>query len=174
MGGLLGAWLVSRWQKIPLSRLLDSFALAFPIIAFCAWRGCEATACAYGMEVPTLSAYPDFAVWEGADIYGLIYPRFHTQYLGQILALNLLLIILFLHWRQVLIGYHFALILALLSVGMLAIGFLRGDSVPTLAGIRLNAFLDLFTLLFGVFFTYRINLRHRKRDYDSQKIRNES
>jgi phosphatidylglycerol---prolipoprotein diacylglyceryl transferase len=174
IGGLGGAWLISKWRGIPLAALLDSFALTLPFIAFGAWRGCEAVACAYGREVQTLASYPDFVVWEGADIYGLIYPRFHTQYLGQILALSLLLIILFLRWRQLLIGYHFALTLALLSIGMLGIGFLRGDAVPTLAEIRLDAFLHLFTLFFGVIFTHIINLRHRKRDYDRQKIRNES
>lgn len=174
IGGLFGAWLVSKWRGIPLATLLDTFALALPIIAFAAWRGCEAVACAYGEEVQTLAAYPDVAVWEGSDIYGLVYPRFHTQYLGQLLALSLLFLTLFLRWRRLLTSQHFAIILALLSFSMFGISFSRGDAVPTLSGIRVDAFLDLFTLFFGVIFTNSINLRHRKRDYDRHKLRNES
>jgi phosphatidylglycerol---prolipoprotein diacylglyceryl transferase len=174
IGGLVGVWGAAKLRKIPLTPLLDSFALVLPLIVFTAWRGCEAVACAFGREVQTLSVHPDFAVWEGSDIYGLIYPRFHTQYLGQMLALILLLVTLFLRWRQIFLGYHFALTVALLSIGMSGIGFLRGDAIPTLAGTHLDTFLHLFTLFFGVFFTYRINLRHRKSDYDRKKLRNES
>jgi phosphatidylglycerol---prolipoprotein diacylglyceryl transferase len=170
LGGLCGAWLAGKLRGIRL--LVDSFALALPIIAFGAWRGCEAVACAYGAEVQNLSAYPDLLVWEGSDIYGLVYPRFHTQYVGMMLAVALLVLSGFLRWRKILVGRQFTLILLLFSLGMFVIGFLRGDEVPMLGFLRLDQLLDLSTPLFGVFVAHKINLRHRNAVYD-ETIRRE-
>jgi prolipoprotein diacylglyceryltransferase len=147
-GAWLGIWIVSKFRKFRPLTLAPTLAFVIPIIGFAAWRGCEAATCAYGAEVTNMAEYPAWAVWEGSDIFGLIYPRFHTQWLGMMLSLVLLLLALILTWRN--LNMRFGLILGLFSVGMFMIGFLRGDAVPYIAGLRAEQWLDLLTTGFAI------------------------
>lgn len=150
LGGLIGLSLVARWRKLALRDLLDALAPALPLLAFAGWLGCWAAVCGYGAEVDTLAHYPAFAVAETRDVYGIVAPRYNTQVFGMTLAFALLLLSALLTQRGWLKYHRFWLLLALLSAGMFAIGFFRGDYAPVVAGIRADQVLDIGMLLWSI------------------------
>jgi phosphatidylglycerol:prolipoprotein diacylglycerol transferase len=161
IGGLIGMMLVARAEplvqlgqrfaltrrRVDLAMLHDSWTLALPLIALAGWFGCLSELCGYGAEVPSLADYPSFLVWEAQDIFGIEAPRFNTQLLGLLLGAFLLGVALVLLWRGWLRERRFWLVLVLLSAGMFAIGFLRGDHALHLFGLRLDQWLDIGMLL---------------------------
>jgi phosphatidylglycerol:prolipoprotein diacylglycerol transferase len=142
-GGLTGLWVLTRWRKTAFRAAVDALTPALPLLALAAWLGCAPAACAYGAEVDTLAYYSPLVASETRDIFGIVAPRYNTQFFGVTLALLLLLISGFLIWRNWLYGCRFWLVLALLSLGMFVIGFYRGDAVLMLAGIRADQWLNL-------------------------------
>jgi len=150
IGVLIGTWLIGRWRGINLVNYRDSLALGLPIIAFASWWGCGAANCAYGAEVPNMSAYPGLFVWEAGDIYGIIRPRFNTQALGMLLSALLLIVASVLTAKQILRGKVLGLMLVLLSLGMFTIGFMRGDGSGSGFGLRADQWLDMIIALFGL------------------------
>ncbi len=138
IGALAGLALVSRLRRIEARRMLALFAAALPLLALAGWIGCAAAACAYGREVDTLALHPAYAVWEARDVYGMLAPRYSTQRFGMILALILIPVGLAARGER-----RFWLLLGLLSAGMFAIGFVRGDAVPLVAGLRADQWLDI-------------------------------
>lgn len=149
-GGLVGLGLGARWRGVDAAALLDRLALALPLAAFAVWWGCLGAACGYGAEVDTLARYPAWMVAELPDIYGLAAPRYRTQAFGMALSAALLALALLLAGRGWLRGRRFWLLLFLLSAGMFAIGFVRADHTPAIAGRRADQWLDLaFAALAG-------------------------
>ncbi len=146
IGGLAGLRLLARWRGADSAPLLDRLALALPLAAFAVWWGCLGAACGYGAEVDTLARYPTWAVAELPDVYGLPAPRWNTQVFGMALGAALLPLMALLAARGWLRGRRFWLALALLSAGMFAIGFVRADYAPTLAGLRADQWLDLILM----------------------------
>jgi phosphatidylglycerol:prolipoprotein diacylglycerol transferase len=153
IGGLLGLALASRWRKLSLHDLLDALAPALPLLAFAGWLGCWGAVCGYGAEVDTLANYPAFAAAETRDVYGIIVPRYNTQVFGMALGLALLVLSAVFIRRGWLRYRRFWLLLALLSAGMFAIGFLRGDYAVMVAGLRVDQVLDLALVLLGSILT---------------------
>lgn len=147
LGGLAGLFLASRWRKVSAAGLLDALTLALPLLAMAGWWGCRAANCAFGREVDTLANYPPLLVAELPDVYGIPAPRYNTQLIGLVLALLVFGLAALLFWRRRLIGQRFWLALALLSLGMLGIGFFRGDYAVMIAGLRADQWLDLGVLL---------------------------
>ncbi|HLU08128.1 MAG TPA: prolipoprotein diacylglyceryl transferase family protein [Oceanobacillus sp.] len=141
-GGLVGLWIGSRWRKLPFRALLDALTPALPLLALAGWIGCYAVACGYGAEVDTLANYSPIVASEIRDIYGILAPRYNTQIFGMGLALVLMLSTAVLFWRKWLYYRRFWLVLGLLSVGMLVIGFYRGDEVLSIDGVRGDQILD--------------------------------
>jgi prolipoprotein diacylglyceryltransferase len=150
LGALLGMWLMARLRDVPFDALLDGLAPVLPMIALAGWWGCGAAHCAYGKEVENLSFYPAWQVWEEADIYNLIAPRYATQRLGMILAWAALVIVLAVMWRGWLKWRRLWLALVLIAAGMFALGFLRGDYAVLLGGLRLGQWLDLALALLSI------------------------
>jgi len=153
IGGLIGLALVAGLRKLNLRDLLDALAPTLPLLAFAGWFGCWAAVCGYGAEVDTLAHYPAFAAAETRDVYGIVAPRYNTQVFGMALALALGIVCLVLIGRGWLKYRRFWLLLALLSAGMFAIGFFRGDYSPMLDGLRADQVLDICLCLWGVVFT---------------------
>ena len=153
-GALLGAWLAiticrraPRWHALDFPALAHSLSFTIPLFTFAAWRACASALCAYGREVDTLYGLPAwFADWS-ADIFTRIAPRYHTASLGQLLATGML-IAAWLLWRRSLpAARRLSVIIAMLAAGMWAMGQLRGDPLPTLAGQRADQWLDLLVML---------------------------
>lgn len=141
-GALAGVWVYARFRPSD-PKLLDALALILPVLALAAWAGCGAVGCGYGAEVPTLADYPAFAVSESRDVYGILAPRWNTPLFGMALAALVGLIMLICTGRGWLTGRRFWLALALLSGGMFALGFLRGDAAAHGFGLRADQLLDL-------------------------------
>ncbi len=150
IGGLIGLHLAARWYRIKPAVLLDSLAIALPLMALAAWWGCLAANCGYGAEVDTLANYPSFMVSESPDVYGLPAPRYNTQLFGLILSIFLLGFALLLHWRGWFKYRQFSVILVLMSLGMFALGFWRGDYAIIISGLRADQWLDAGLLLLGL------------------------
>lgn len=142
LGGLPGLWLAARWRRLSYRAALDRLTPALPLLALAGWAGCAAAACAYGVEVDTLAHYSPLIASETRDIFGIVAPRYNTHLFGGVLALLLLAVTALLFWRNWLAGRRFWLILALLCLGMFAIGFYRGDAILMLAGLRGDQWLD--------------------------------
>lgn len=142
IGALLGGWLVGRLRGVALTSILPVLTVALPFLGIHAWAGCIAALCSYGAEVPTLATRLPILVWEAADIYGIVAPRYATQTLGMIGMAAVLLVALASPRR-------FGRVLLLTSAVMLAVDGLRGDSVPLLLGIRADQWLDIAGLLTG-------------------------
>lgn len=150
LGALLGLMLAARWRRVPWRVLTDAAALALPLIALGAWLGCAAAHCAYGAEVGNLSNYPDWLVWEERDLSNTILPRYAVQRLGLAISALTLLLIALLAWRGWLHGRRAGLALMAAASGWFGLGFLRGDPVPNLAGLRVDQWLDLALVSLGL------------------------
>lgn len=140
--GAWGGWLVgARWRGLTDWKS-DAFAPSVPLVAVGAWCGCALAHCAYGAEVATLAAYPSYLVWEGADIYGIVAPRFNVQGLGALLSAGLWALMCLLGWRGLFSGRRLALSVLLFSFMMWALGFLRADYSLVWGGLRADQWLD--------------------------------
>jgi prolipoprotein diacylglyceryltransferase len=148
IAGLAGGLLMASLRGVALRPLLDTLALLLPLVSFAGWWGCLTARCAYGEPVPTLSAYPPFLVHEAPDLFGILEPRFATQPVGMWFSAGLVLLALVLHRTNTLPGMRFWLLLCLWSAGSVGISLMRGDTMPLIAGLRLDSWLHL--LLMGV------------------------
>ncbi len=145
IGGLLGMGMVARWRGVRFSGLLPGLALTLPLLAFMAWWGCMGAQCSYGAAVDNLSEHPAWLVWEARDIDNRIEPRYATQHTGMMAAAVLLVgvAISMVRGRAV----AFWAVLAAWCAVMFGLGFLRGDEVQQVAGLRLDQYFDLALLL---------------------------
>ena len=147
VGGLLGFWLVGRWRRLDVARLIDGLTWALPLLMLAGWWGCAAANCAFGAEVDNLSNYPALLVTERPDVFGIPAPRYDTQRFGLMLGAIGLAFTALLFWRGWFVGARFWLVLAVMSAGMFIIGFARGDFVLMVAGWRADQWLDVVMLL---------------------------
>lgn len=162
LGALLGLWIGARIGRIDAAlwwRWLDALALALPLVVFAAWLGCAASGCAYGAEVGTLADYAPRVAAELPDIYNIIAPRWNTPLYGVLLAALLLCIVA--AWRYAearrgrSTGAALWLALALLSLGMFAIGYARADMVLMLATLRADQVLDMGVFVVSALMLFR-------------------
>ncbi len=158
-GALAGAWLAARWQhrrglqSPDVTALLAALLPALPLLVTAGWAACASIRCGYGAEVPTLAGLPALVALEAPDRVNLFAPRYNTHALGMLLGLALGLVALlpvrFTARRRGTMR-RAGLLLALCAAGMLGIGFLRGDYAVSIAGLRLDQWLDLLTGVVGV------------------------
>jgi hypothetical protein len=83
-------------------------------------------------------------------VYGIVAPRWNTPLFGVALAVLVGLVMLACAWRGWARGRRVWLALALLSAGMFALGFVRGDSSPILLNLRADQILDLLILAISI------------------------
>jgi prolipoprotein diacylglyceryltransferase len=153
VGGLIGITLMAEARRVTYLSLLRSLAPALPLLVFFGWWGCGAARCAYGAEVANLAYYPSWLVWEGPDIYNLFVPRYRLQALGMGLAVILLagwFLLRVLNRTQSQSDSGFWLLLMLLALGMFLLGFLRGDVVSIIRGLRADQWLDAAVFSLGL------------------------
>jgi prolipoprotein diacylglyceryltransferase len=121
--------------------------------------------------VDTLANYPPLVVAELPDVYGIPAPRYNTQGFGLVLALLVFGLTVWLFRRGLWSGQRFWLVLALLSVGMFGIGFLRADYALIIANLRADQWLDLGVLLVSVvcFLNIQRNPAQRRGTSDAKE-----
>ncbi len=150
------------------NHLLDLLTPALPLIGLGGWVGCLAAGCAYGREVDSLANYPRWMTSELVDVFGIVAPRFNTTYFGIALCLfGLLLVLLSLLWRwrfpSILpSGQRFWWLLALMSAGMVIIGFYRADHTFIVDNLRADQILDGIMCLWSVVAAIRTQVHHRR------------
>jgi prolipoprotein diacylglyceryltransferase len=164
LGLRLGWWLRRDAQStqphrlgvMSTAQLLDRFTPLLPMIGLAAWYGCWAAGCGYGYEVDTLARFPTVIVAELVDVFGIVIPRLNTPLYGMLLALvGLLMVGINQLWRRITPPLPrstrpFWCVLALLSLGMFVIGFVRADRIPLLLGWRADQLLDMTMFILAV------------------------
>lgn len=150
IGAMIGVWLVSRWRKVDLAWLALQVAWLVPLLSMVGWWSCAAGRCAYGETVQFMSDFPIGTTWDAPDIYNVWEPRFAVQPLGygfSFLVLVLMLAALQQKWLP-----HWRTGLAIILTGLIGfgLGFLRGDYVPFLGGLRADQWLDLGIIALGI------------------------
>lgn len=143
VGGLSTAYVIGKWRKLDVRKLLDNLALPIAIMALAGWWACSVAYCAYGAEVQRMSDYPQGVTWDAYNLYGLQAPRFAVQRLGMWFSRLLILLLVILHWRGWLKGYRLWISLLAVSSISCGLGFLRGDTSTTLGILRIEQWLDI-------------------------------
>lgn len=136
-GALLGAGWWARRLGEPLLPVLDAAALPIVLLSALIWGGCLAAGCAYGAEVAPGQLPAGFAP-PTPDLYGLQVPRWPTQALGLGWGVFSLLVVFGLRrqrWPEGARGWY---ALGLAALGAFFIGFVRGDPMPLVNGLRLD------------------------------------
>jgi phosphatidylglycerol:prolipoprotein diacylglycerol transferase len=149
LGGLLGAGLYCSRAREPLAPIWDLLAWPLVLLSLFSWSGCLAAGCAYGAQ-PAVGQAPAWLVVNAPDLYGIMAPRWPTQWLGVIwslVALGLLWLAARWSWRS---GARGLYALALVAVGAFGLSFLRGDPDPFTSGLRLDTLASGLVLLFAL------------------------
>lgn len=158
LGAVGGLLLGARLRGIDGRALLERLAPCLPLLAAAGWLGCAQALCAAGAEVATLVGLPSWLVAEGLDLYGAEAPRWQTQNVGAAAAGLWGALLLLAFGVRVARGRLFGLGLAGVALLMFSLGFLRGDYNPTLAGLRVDQWLDAWLFGVGVVYTARAHV----------------
>lgn len=134
LAALVALSVYARLTHQSLWPLADTLALPVTVLAASAWAGCLMDGCAYGRAVPA-SPLASSTI----DLLGNRMPRYPTQAIGSVSGLALALGLLSPRWSTLPAGIRGCASLACLSAVALALDFWRGDPVPWVAGIRLDA-----------------------------------
>ncbi len=147
-GALLGSGAAAWGRGVRWAGFFTGLALAAPVIGWAAWVGCQQALCAHGAEVSTLADYPAWLVVEARDSFGLYAPRYNTHLLGAggMLVWGLMVVAA---RRRLPPSALLGLSLIGVAIGSLLLGFLRGDVVPFVGGLRVDQWLDLAVALTG-------------------------
>jgi phosphatidylglycerol:prolipoprotein diacylglycerol transferase len=149
-GGLFAVLVYCAVRRMPTALVLDLLAPGAGMLAVCSWLGCFLNGCACGVET-----YPGQGLmWtlsmELPDLYGIWTPRVAVQLLGAAWG-GVALAGTVVAWRRTRVeGILFPLWLILYSSGSFALGALRGDEMPWVAGWRAGQLADLALVLIGV------------------------
>jgi len=131
LAGLLAAAALHHSSPWPLA---DALAIPAALLAMAAWSGCLLDGCAFGRPL-TQSSLAAL----GSDFYASRIPRWPTQIVGLLAAAGLALGLLMVEARSLPVGWLASAALLGLGATALALSFARGDPVPLVAGIRLDA-----------------------------------
>lgn len=161
-GGLLGLGVWCRWQKEPFYRLADLLAPALVCLTVFGWSACWFEGCAYGLETTLQPAAADLP-----DAFGVMAVRYQTQLAGVILSLLLMALVL---WgrKRFWPGGLFWFSLLMISLNQLIITFFRGDTVPYLATMRLDTFLNALLVLISLFLLQYTRQRSKRSKRDEE------
>jgi phosphatidylglycerol:prolipoprotein diacylglycerol transferase len=150
LGGIAGAAAACALRGLRLPQLLDILTSGAASVAVFGWLACFTVGCAWGIET-----YPGQGLlWalslDLPDLYGIREPRVAVQLLGAGWSAILLGVILALQRRPRRDGVVFSLWLTLHSAGSLALGFLRADELPSVAGWRVDQWANLALSAVGI------------------------
>ncbi len=150
LGGAVGAATIGSIRGLSPTSLLDILTPGAACLAVFAWLACFTVGCAWGVET-----YPgQRLLWalslDLPDLYGIHEPRVAVQLLGAGWSAILLGLILALQRRLRRDGVAFSLWLTLHSAGSLALGFLRADELPLVAGWRIDQWANMALSAVGI------------------------
>lgn len=155
-GALLGGGLaVALWclaRKRPFLPLLAQLSPAVILTYLAGWIGCWLEGCAYGRETAVRGDWRDWLAADLPDHLGLHAWRYQSQLLAALLALLLLILIVVVYRRGRSPGVLAGLTLLGMSLIRLTVAPLRGDPVPLLAGVRVDAWIDGALALLALIF----------------------
>ena len=140
LGGLAGLWLWARLARRPFYRYAALLMPGLALLSAFGWAACRFEGCAYGLPAP-----PGLLAVDLPDNLGVFAVRYRTQLFGMIgsLAVFGLSLAAFRRARPALLFWG---VLAGLSLVHAAVGFMRGDPSPQVAGLRLDWLADLIAL----------------------------
>jgi phosphatidylglycerol:prolipoprotein diacylglycerol transferase len=143
VGGMAGAAILCAIQRKRFRVTVDVLASGLASVATFAWLACFMAGCAYG--IPTFPG--QVVLWSLSldlpDLYGIQEPRVAVQLLGAGWSALLTGVTLAAQRRAQRSGVVFALWLTLHSLGSFALGFLRADEMPLVAGWRVDQVANL-------------------------------
>jgi phosphatidylglycerol:prolipoprotein diacylglycerol transferase len=154
LAGLLGLWGWCIWTRRSFGQYAGLLAPAFALLSAFGWMACWLEGCAYGQEATLGLLTADLP-----DEFGVYAVRYQTQLIATGLSLLLFVVVLRLRqeWRSVSL---FWFTLAGLSAARVAVGLLRGDTVPHFEQIRLDVVGDgALALASLILLQYRSNKR---------------
>jgi len=134
LGALAGLAVAAALHHSSPWPLADALAIPAAVLAMAAWSGCLLDGCAFGRPLASnaLAAL-------GSDFYASRIPRLPTQLVGLLAAGGLTLGLFMLEARSLPAGWLASATFISLGAVALALSFARGDPVPLLAGVRLDA-----------------------------------
>lgn len=170
LAGAAGVWIAARVRRVDLRAWTDALALAWPLGMACAWIGCRNAGCGYGYEVATLADWPAWLVAELPDVFGLYAPRLDLQAFGALWGVALFALALILTGLDWLRGLRLWAILALGSLGLALLAFLRADPAQTLMDRRADQVYDLLLLLISTVIAVALWLSDRRGKSEGQEL----
>ena len=132
-GGMIAIIILSLWWKLPAGKLADTLLPLAGAIVITAWLGCWVDSCGYGTPSEVWWAIP------GRDEWGVLANRLPVQLLGAILTLVLVWSLDWASKRIPIPGLMAAIGLFGISAVIFTLSFLRADPIPSLNGLRLEA-----------------------------------
>ncbi|MCI0398213.1 MAG: prolipoprotein diacylglyceryl transferase [Chloroflexi bacterium] len=154
LAGLLALRGWAAWRRRPVAIYAGLLAPGLALGSAFGWLACWLEGCAYGRE--TLPGLLAADLPDGFGVYGL---RYQTQLVG--LATCLAALGALPMQRRLPPALLFWLTLLVLSSGRVVVSFLRGDTVPILAGFRLDTWLDGLLSLIALAAVF-VKIRERK------------
>lgn len=154
--GLAALALWAHWRDRSFLRIGGLLAPGGALWSAFGWLACWLDGCAYGRETfigPLAGDLP--------DSYGIFAVRYRTQMLGAVFSL-LALAVLWRTRRRLAPAGLFWLGLALLSGGRFIVALLRGDPVPLVGAVRVDALLDAILILVALVMLFTV-LESNKR-----------
>lgn len=137
-GTILGIVIVSKYEQISASKVLNTIAPAFPLFHFFARIGCLLAGCCYGVECS----------WGVilADDPGII--RFPVQLVESICNLIIFIGLVFLEHRKKNYEYHFKIYLSSYAFCRFILEFCRGDDVRGIwiGGFSTSQYISVFII----------------------------
>jgi phosphatidylglycerol:prolipoprotein diacylglycerol transferase len=143
IGGLLALVIASLQGHVRFRAFADVLAFLLPAGAALIYTGCWMTSCGHGREVTSLADFPPLIAQELPDLFGVMAPRLASQMFGLIWSLILLGAAALLARRLSVEGVRLWVILLLTAAGAFAIGFMRGDAIAVIGGLRVDQVLDV-------------------------------
>jgi phosphatidylglycerol:prolipoprotein diacylglycerol transferase len=136
--GALALWGYCRWRREAFWPIADVLALPIVVVAALAWLGCAANACAPGREVAP-GALPAWFAVDWPDSFGITALRWPTQILGAAWSALCILAIWLTRTRTWPAGVRPLLAIGGIALGGFGLAFTRGDAMPQMGGLRLDA-----------------------------------
>ncbi len=149
VGAALGTAVMCRLREVSVLAALALLTPGAALLSIFVWLASFAVGSAWGLET-----YPNQPMlWSLSlnlpDLYGIHEPRVPVQLLGAAWSAFLLTTTLVLRSRLRRNGALFFAWLTLHSLGCFALGFLRGDEVPLLLGLRVDQLMELALSIVG-------------------------